>query len=655
MRNERTAAGVFVAIGVALASGACASADTTPTEPSPTEEIGTAVQAWGTPPATGFIDWDRTEEALPDELEELLETSGKVAKLLSDFKTGADVGIFVLQLLGVIATDDEMQDARFASLVAKLDAVGAALSSQMTIEARENRLSDMRSYVNDINRLALHSLNGFVDESRLSGSDVDVLGNARSFSQTVAQAATNSIAFRKIAPSSYGNAEWTTYIHERPAVQDGLVFDWRLGTTEVVHLINSRLAILALTDPNYRSENATELNDYRAALESLYAQIMAGIKCGSSRADQLMVICADIHAGFSAKTTVYEPRCGSNYSHGLCNERIEAEKKTLVRAVMMRTPLFELRALIDAITALLTFDPDLTGSTSGGPGAGGIRVQGTGQSSCLGEFHGFTIDNPDDPWNATIDETRWLALVQACNGGVDQRWTYSRFTGRITNASNACVGSGFAPGSAIVVQPCSNSPGERWTYNPETGVLENAYHTVLAAPAAPWISAVPVNAEKGQPGSVQSWDDTREPYNLGYWHWGTTHVSSDPYWRGGDVAIDGDTNGEWSHGSVTHTDAGLNQWGGGQYWVVDLHQPYWINQVTLWNRTDCCWDRLSHFHIAAWDPLLSAWRMVADRSNLLVTSSDPIAVPVGVTAQYLMVAKSDAQILSLAEVEVLGF
>jgi hypothetical protein len=646
---------MLVALGMALASGACASADITPTESSPTEDVGEAVQAWGTPPATGFIDWDRTEDSLPVELDELLETSGKVVKLLSDFKTGLDVGIFVLELLGAMATDDQVEAARFSLLAAKLEAVGAALSSQMTIEARENRLSDMRSYVNDVKELATHSLNGFVDEQRLIGSQVEVLGEALSNSQTVAQAATNPIAFRKIAPSSYGNAEWTTYIHDRPVPQSGLVFDWRLGTAEVVHLINSRLAILALARPNYRSENAPEFIQYRDALESLYADIMGGIKCGFNRADQLMVICADIHAGFSAKTTVYEPRCGSTYSHGLCNERIEAEKKTLIRAVMMRTPLFEVRSLIDSITALLTLDPDLTGSTSGGPGPGGIRVQGTGQSSCLGEFHGFTIDNPDDFWNPTIDETRWLALVEGCNGGTDQRWTYSRSTGRITNASNACLGSGFAPGSPIIVQPCSNSPGERWTYNPETGILENAYHTVLAAPPAPWISAVPVNAEREQPGSVQSWDDTREPYNLGYWHWGTTYVSSDPYGRGGDVAVDGDMNGEWSHGSVTHTDAGLNQWGGGQFWMVDLHQPYWVSQVTLWNRTDCCWDRLSHFHIAAWDPLLSAWRMVTDRSSLLVNSSGPITVPVGVTTQYLMVAKSDAQILSLAEVEVLGF
>jgi hypothetical protein len=46
---------------------------------------------------------------------------------------------------------------------------------------------------------------------------------------------------------------------------------------------------------------------------------------------------------------------------------------------------------------------------------------------------------------------------------------------------------------------------------------------------------------------------------------------------------------------------------------------------------------------------------VVDRTNQLVTSSGPITVPVGATTQYLLVAKSDAQILSLAEVEILGF
>jgi hypothetical protein len=649
MKNKKTVGALF-ALGVAFALGGCGSAD-----PAPPEEVGRTVQAWGTPPV--IPDWELVDEELPPEIAALMEQGGKALKLLSNLKSGYDFGRAALEFLGVIASADQIQQERFATLAAKLDDVGAALSSQALIQAREMRISDMRSYVNSVNAFASRSANGFVNERLLSGSELTELGNAKTFSQNVAQAATNSIAFRKFAVSNpYPGAQWPTYIHDRPAVQDGLVFDWRLGTTELVHLITARIAIMALTRPNFRGsgESMNELTQYRAALQGLYDQIFSGIKCGFHRADELMVVCADIHSGFSGSNTVYEPRCGSSYSAGLCNDRIAAETKIAFRAVMMRLPLFELRALIDSISTLLTLDPDLTGSASGA-GVGGIRIQGSGQSSCLGEFQGFTIDDWSNPYNTTVDETRWYAFMQECNGSNDQRWSYDRLSGRITNSAGACLRSAFNPGSAVTVESCSDSPGERWTYDPESGTIENAYHTVLAAPPTPWLSMVPVNEERGKPGSQQAWDDARDPYNLGYWHWGTTGVSSDPYGRGGDVAIDGDTNGEWYHGSVTHTTAGLNQWGGGQYWTVDLHQPYWVGQVVLWNRTDCCWDRLSHFQLAAWDPQLGDWRTVADLSNFVPTSSGPITIPFGATTQYLMVQKTDADILSLAEVEILGF
>ena len=53
-------------------------------------------------------------------------------------------------------------------------------------------------------------------------------------------------------------------------------------------------------------------------------------------------------------------------------------------------------------------------------------------------------------------------------------------------------------------------------------------------------------------------------------------------------AVDGKTSGWYSHGSVTHT-AG-DKW---TYWVLAFNQHVSIKKVKIYNRVDCCKDRLS--------------------------------------------------------------
>jgi hypothetical protein len=61
---------------------------------------------------------------------------------------------------------------------------------------------------------------------------------------------------------------------------------------------------------------------------------------------------------------------------------------------------------------------------------------------------------------------------------------------------------------------------------------------------------------------------------------------------GGDPrrAIDGNTNGGWNDGSVTHTSQELEP-----YWQIDLGQTHYIDEIRIFNRTDCCQDRLKNF------------------------------------------------------------
>ena len=68
--------------------------------------------------------------------------------------------------------------------------------------------------------------------------------------------------------------------------------------------------------------------------------------------------------------------------------------------------------------------------------------------------------------------------------------------------------------------------------------------------------------------------------------------------NGGDAgrAVDGDTDGDFSNGSVTHTANELQPW-----WEIDLGAVYPLDSIRLWNRTDCCGSRLSDFHVLVSD------------------------------------------------------
>ncbi|GAB3092718.1 galactose-binding domain-containing protein [Lysobacter terrae] len=83
-------------------------------------------------------------------------------------------------------------------------------------------------------------------------------------------------------------------------------------------------------------------------------------------------------------------------------------------------------------------------------------------------------------------------------------------------------------------------------------------------------------------------------------------------------AVDGNTNGDWSAGSVTHTNEETDP-----YWEVDLGLAHYIDEIRIYNRTDCCAERLSNFVV-----FFSNSKMVfqhRDLASTLVenTTSDP--------------------------------
>jgi len=110
-------------------------------------------------------------------------------------------------------------------------------------------------------------------------------------------------------------------------------------------------------------------------------------------------------------------------------------------------------------------------------------------------------------------------------------------------------------------------------------------------------------------------------------------------WR----AIDGNTDGNWWNGSVTHTLLEAHPW-----WQVDLGVSHPIGTVIVFNRTDCCSERLSNFDVMVSGDG-SNWQWIggitgqAQPRNVFLTNAP---------GRFVKVQLRGTDYLSLAEVEV---
>jgi hypothetical protein len=77
---------------------------------------------------------------------------------------------------------------------------------------------------------------------------------------------------------------------------------------------------------------------------------------------------------------------------------------------------------------------------------------------------------------------------------------------------------------------------------------------------------------------------------------GTASQSSTAFGGPAQLAIDGNTNGNYLVGSVTHTDNQANS-----FWQVDLGLLAELERIVLFNRSDCCGTRLSNFRVSVLD------------------------------------------------------
>lgn len=139
---------------------------------------------------------------------------------------------------------------------------------------------------------------------------------------------------------------------------------------------------------------------------------------------------------------------------------------------------------------------------------------------------------------------------------------------------------------------------------------------------------------------------------------GKVATQSSVGWRApASRAVDGNTSGVFGQGSVTHTELAANNW-----WQVDLGALNDLHSIRIWNRTDCCAERLANAYVLVSSSDMtgrSFAALMADPAvsrTLISRLSEPslsLALS-GVSGRYVRVQLVEANYLSLAEVEVFG-
>jgi hypothetical protein len=118
--------------------------------------------------------------------------------------------------------------------------------------------------------------------------------------------------------------------------------------------------------------------------------------------------------------------------------------------------------------------------------------------------------------------------------------------------------------------------------------------------------------------------------------------SSTDYSGFASLAVDGNTDGSFANGSVTHTSAGASD----AWWLVDLGSDLEIAEIRIYNRSDsCCISRLNDAQVNIIGDATVQWI-----NHDEYTETDPIGPNIG---RYVKVSHPTLGALSLAEVEVI--
>ncbi|CAB5507259.1 hypothetical protein AZO1586I_1800, partial [Bathymodiolus thermophilus thioautotrophic gill symbiont] len=115
-------------------------------------------------------------------------------------------------------------------------------------------------------------------------------------------------------------------------------------------------------------------------------------------------------------------------------------------------------------------------------------------------------------------------------------------------------------------------------------------------------------------------------------------------------AVDGNTDGYFLNKSTTYTEYEHGAW-----WQVDLGSKKNINQIIIYNRTDCCADRLSNYQVSISNKADFSTHIYQQDFHVAPNPKKTIKLDAsGKQGRYVRIQLLDQNYLSLAEVQVMG-
>ncbi|MFK7979766.1 MAG: T9SS type A sorting domain-containing protein, partial [Saprospiraceae bacterium] len=137
---------------------------------------------------------------------------------------------------------------------------------------------------------------------------------------------------------------------------------------------------------------------------------------------------------------------------------------------------------------------------------------------------------------------------------------------------------------------------------------------------------------------------------------GTATQSSSAFGGVATRANDNNTSGLWGSASITHTSEEQDPW-----WELNLGSIQNIGSIILFNRTDCCPDRLSNFYLLVSEVPFDSTDLTTTLNQTGITSyfiadapNPSTSISINTTGQYIRVQIDGINNLSIAEVQVIA-
>jgi alpha-L-fucosidase 2 len=281
-------------------------------------------------------------------------------------------------------------------------------------------------------------------------------------------------------------------------------------------------------------------------------------------------------------------------------------------------------------------------------GENGTNVARTGNASQNSDSHGGEASRAID---GNTSGAWGQGSVTHTLGGIGDWWqvelndNYDITAINIYNRSDSCCSERLSDYTVSILDTADNV---LWT---NTQTTEAGSPTTLPVAGVTGASKVLVTQNLEQPLSLAEVEvigtvtETETGSNIAVN--GSASQNSTAHSGAASRAIDGNTSGTWSQGSVTHTSGGV-----GDSWQVELDADYDITSINIHNRSDCCSERLSDYVVSVLDA--NSNELWSSTQTTSAGNPTTITVPEVSNARIIQVTQNLDEPLSLAEVEVFG-